>query len=341
MTAAIILAKWVMIEVLRKTLDEAGIRSQALKSGVLVISEAGERYRFRVVQRQRPPRPSDIPALKPKATIADPSLLLSSYVSESSGRALTDADWSWADACGNWDIRAPGLRLQRRVQSSPPEMAHTPIPKAGRGLAVLRWLIQLPDASVSPTELAARANISQPGVSKVLKRLEREELIEHPSRFEWRVHREQILEQFLESYRGPRGEAEYFYSLDSPNDAAAKLFQTLDKHETVFVSGDVAADLLAPYRRPETLVVYRTSVWKKMRCDWVKASSRNDANIVVISSRDDSVFAVPRQRDFKQTTLVTVDATQVIWDLVNEGGDDRIEAAEVLKQWLLSNLLDD
>lgn len=339
-TSDLIMHQKLMIAELLREFASERIPAKKAKAG-LRIGEGKYSQPFAVLEKDRAPRPSEVETLDvAKEDLARNGypLLVARYVAKGAGITLTERGWSWADTCGNWDIRAPGLRLQRRIVSEPPATPNRPdLPGSGRGLALVRWLVHLPNDGVSATNLAAHAGVSQPRASQVLKRLVDLELVEHPSRFEWTVHRERVLERFLDDYRGPQATAQFYYSLKSPNEAAAELFASLGKMDGAFVSGDVAADLLAPHKSPERLLVYQMAPWKALPKGWVEAAGPEDSNITVANPRDDSVATVVLEREFKGQTIKLADPTQVLWDLQQAGGDDRLDAAEKLKTWILEN----
>lgn len=316
-----------------------GIRAKMSSKAVLEVSEAGQRHVFSISERIRAPRPSEIHALeseRKRLSAKGQPVLVARYISESTGLALIKQGWVWADTCGNWDIRAPGLRLQRRVVSSPPKIKESSLPAGGRGLALVRFLIHEPDQNISATDLARQAGVSQPRASQILKELVELGFVNHPTRFEWEVDRGALLEHFVTEYPGPKGNVQYFYTLKSPNEAAVDLAVAVGKKAGALVSGDVAADLLAAHRNPSHLLVYRTTPWRKIPSDWVEAAGRDDANIRVVSADDKSIGALILTREFKGTNILLADPTQVLWDLHHCGGDDRLDTAEVLKKWILN-----
>jgi len=53
------------------------------------------------------------------AEVGEPMLVVP-FVSEPLARTLTSAGWSWADGCGNFDLRAEGVVLRQRSTTSAP-----------------------------------------------------------------------------------------------------------------------------------------------------------------------------------------------------------------------------
>ncbi|HEY8200647.1 MAG TPA: hypothetical protein VII47_04775, partial [Actinomycetota bacterium] len=84
----------------------------AQADAVLELSAGEMRVRFAVEERRRAPYPNEIPQLSAQraelSRLGQP-LVVVPFVSETLGPALAEAGWSWADACGNFDLRAPAL----------------------------------------------------------------------------------------------------------------------------------------------------------------------------------------------------------------------------------------
>ena len=69
----------------------------------------------------------------------------------------------------------------------------------------------------------------------------------------------------------------------------------------------------------------------------VRAQGRSDANVIVRQPADTSVFPVPDLVvDVDGVEVSLADPTQMIWDLHDLGGHDRLEAAGVMREWLLN-----
>jgi hypothetical protein len=104
-------------------------------------------------------------------------------------------------------------------------------------------------------------------------------------------------------------------------------------------SADVGPDLVAPFRAPTILVVYARGPVDLDLSGLVAAGGRGDSNVVVRSPSDSSVFGSDDLTTISlidETPVRLADPTQMIWDLGQLGGEDRMEAAEVLRKWLLT-----
>ena len=272
------------------------------------------------------------------------------FVPATAEEMLRTAGWSWSDDAGNFDLRAPGMLLRQRV-STEPMVATTAskLPQGSGSLAIIRALIGFSDPETEEPgvgSLATQAGVSQPRASQVLNQLHELELVRRVGRGRWKPDRPALLDRFLADYRGPGGTESYCYSLDPLHVVAAQL-TALPRHassgnsrsEALVVSADVGPDLIAAWRRPTALVVYVRGYLPGFHTtDLVPAQGRDDANVIIRFPRDTSMFPTPELVGTVDDTEVQLaDPTQMIWDLHNLGGQDRIEAAEGLREWLLTH----
>jgi len=341
----------VLIDVV-SSLREAGVSVRQLKAprtggavadAILAIEVNGVRARFAAEVKSRAPYPGELRGIDHKrATLASHGvpLLVVPFVSEPAGAALTAAGWSWGDEHGDFDLRAEGLVLRQRRTSSPPARRQRTLPHGTGSYAVIRTLIGLHadvEVSVGATSLANRAEVSQPRASQVLRHLHGLGLVDSAGRGRWQPRREDLLDRFLTEYEGPGGSEQHFYSLDPLAEVAGRLARTPAGEHDLAVSADVGPDLIRPWRRPSTLIVYTNRSLDADVLRSVEATGKTDANVIVRMPTDQSVF--PRQQiagDFKGASIPLADPVQMIWDLQDLGGADRAEAAGKLRQWLLA-----
>jgi len=288
--------------------------------------------------RRRAPYPGEIASLeqlRSEITADGIPTLVAPYISDETGRGLTNAGWCWADAQGNADLRAPGLRIQRRTTNRPPMDMDDRLPSGVGSLSIIRALINAGECP-GPTQLARAVGVTQPRASQVLDRLTRSGLVDREDRTTWTVHRAALLDAFLSQYRGPGGSERRHYTLGSLEDAAHDLAEASRRAtgDVLSLSGDVAADRISPWRRPTTLLVYAATPFPTSTLDMVEALGSHDANVVIRYPDDRSLFALDPIGTGNALRLA--DPTQVIWDLVDLGGSDRREAADKVAAWLLS-----
>jgi hypothetical protein len=309
---------------------------------VLDVSVDDRKVRFVVEAKRRTPYPHELDRLQPawwKLRRVGQPLLVVPFVSEALGSALARADWSWADAQGNFDLRAPDLWLRQRRTFTTPAPKRKSLPRGSGSFAVIRALMHFgdhEDEEPGATSLAAQAGVSQPRVSQVLQRLHELKLVERIGHGRWRPDREALLDRFLAEYPGPGGSEQYFYGLESPTDIAIQASQASTLRHPIAVSADVGPDLIVPWRRPSVAILYVNDLIDAARLGLVEAQGKHDANIIVRNPEDRSVFPKPALiAAVRDIDMSLADPTQQIWDLQDLGGADRIEAAGRLREWLL------
>jgi len=309
---------------------------------ILEIEFKGDPHRFVVEAKNRAPYPSELDLLEPTfehAAMFGSPLLAAPYVSEGLGRALAERGWSWSDDAGNYELIGDRFHLARRTAAQEPrKMRHERlIPQGPGALAIIRFLIvRGGESNFGPTELANIAGVSQPRASQVLARLREIGLIKETRKDRHEPNREELLDAFLNEYRGPGGSEYPLYSLDPPQQTAER-FSSVTGKTLVAISADVGPDLVAPWRTPTHLVVYVDRPISTKAHGLTPARDRGDANVLLRVPDDTSVFAKwhPISAGLNGAELRLADPVQMIWDLHDLGGDDRIEAAGQLKSWIL------
>jgi hypothetical protein len=323
----------------RDVATAAGARSARDVDALLDVSVDGRSVRFAVEERARAPYPAEVEELAHRRrqieSVGTP-LLVAPFVSESLGRRLVATGWSWADEVGDFDLRAKGVRLRQRLTSKAPSPKRQSLPRGSGGWAVMRWLILNGDVT-SLTEVARDAQVTQPRVSQVAHQLEQLGLLSRLSRANWTANREELLDRFLMEYPGPGGSEAYLYSLDEPLEVVLRVLSRTPK-PSIVVSADVGADLLAPWRRPTSVVLYTEAPLDLERAlSATQAHGAGDANIIQRVPADRSVFALGTTVEVRSVRVPLADPVQTLWDLHALGGDDRLEAAQKLREWLLNS----
>ncbi len=311
-----------------------------------VGSGRNKRIRFAVEEKARVPYPNELPQLEParkRASSFGHPLLLVPFVSENLASYLNAAEWSWADSRGNFHLSAPeeALLLHQRLSNSPPKRVARGLPQGSGALGIIRALIRFPDGEeedVGVTGLAAQAGVSQPRASQVIGQLHGLKLVTKSPRGRWVPRRGQLLDRFLADYRGPGGSEQHLYSLDEPIDVAIRVAGLSSQRHPIAVSADVGPDLLVPWRRPSMLIVYAMAELPLATLHLTGAQGRHDANVLVRRPADTSVFRDSELvADVRGVKVPLVDESQLIWDLLDLGGGDRLEAAGRLREWLLNH----
>jgi len=314
--------------------EDAGV------DAVLDVAVGDRSVRFAVQAKSRAPYPHEVERLHRswrELELRGHPLLVAPFISESLGIILIRGGWSWADAQGNFDLRAPGLVARQRRASTAPAPKRRSLPRGSGSYAVIRALINSGEnEEPGATALAAQAGISQPRASQVLHHLHDLKLVDISGHGRWDPNREALIDRFLAEYPGPGGSEHYYYTLDSPVDVAVGAGRASTPGRPIVVSADVGPDLIVPWRRPSLVILYARHAIDPSDFGLTDAQGRHDANVIVRTPEDRSVFPVPALVSQIQGNEVPLaDPLQQIWDLQDLGGADRIEAAGRLREWLL------
>ncbi len=309
---------------------------------ILEVKTGDRGARFAVQAKSRAPYPHELERLKQSwhglAAHGHP-LIVAPYISEPLGSILTRDGWSWADAQGDFDLRAPGLLFRQRRTSTPPAPKRMTLPRGSGSFAVVRALVGFSgeeDEEPGATALAAQAGVSQPRASQILHRLHELELVDRSGHGRWEPRREALLDRFLAEYPGPGGSEQYYYSLDSPLDVAVRASPAGTHSRPIVASADVGPDLILAWRRPSLAILYAKHAIDPSGLGLTQAQGRHDANVIMRTPQDQSVFPIPvLVAQVQGRDVLLADPLQQIWDLQDLGGADRIEAAGRLRQWLL------
>ncbi len=287
---------------------------------------------------ERAPYPAQVPRFNTRRTSLKEHgtpTLVAPYISDGLGKALVEAGWSWADGQGNFDIRAGTFRLRQRLPGSGKPSRSRRLPAGSGGLAIVRMLIHGVGPPYNMTEVAREAGVTQPRASQVFNSLMQLGLADRVNG-EWSVDRGALLDAFLEEYRGPGGHEHHLYGLDSAPDIAVLLTEIAP--DGLLVSADLAADALAPWRTPTRLVLYANRMITLDSVNLVLADGEADSNVILRIPKDKSLFRVPSVgADVLGGRVCLVHPSQVLWDLLQLGGEDRAEAGERLRTWILGH----
>jgi hypothetical protein len=316
--------------------------ADARVDSILDVTAEDRSARFAVQAKNRAPYPHEVERLQrswDELALAGHPLMVAPFVSEALGSILTRDGWSWADAQGNFDLRAPGLILRQRRTSTAPVPTRRSLPRGSGSYAVIRALVAFSggeDEGPGATALAAQAGISQPRASQILHHLDELQLVHISGHGRWEPDREALLDRFLAEYPGPGGSEQYYYTLGSPGDVAIRAGRVGTPARPIVVSADVGPDLIVPWRRASLVILYARHAIDPSDLGLTDALGRHDANVIMRNPEDRSIFPTPALLgDVQGNEVPLADPLQQIWDLQNLGGADRIEAAGRLREWLL------
>lgn len=313
---------------------------------LLEIVIEGRLHPLAIEAKKRAPYPGELArlfALRDHLGQWGTPTLVAPRIPESVGNQIVPLGWSWADEEGHYDLcLAPGVRLSRRQAAQRPNKASSrrSLPQGRGGIAIIRLLLSAPeDVFLRTSDLAAAARVTDARASQVVHKLQETRLVEKTGDG-WNAARDELLEAFLTEYRGPGGTEALFYSLDDPRDAAVEVINRVTsstyEHAPIAISADVGPDLIAPWRTPSKVVAYVNEHVNVDLTGLTEASDRASANLLIRFPADGSVFPSHPElaADLKGVSIPLADASQMIWDLYDLGGEDRAEAARYLGEWL-------
>lgn len=199
-------------------------------------------------------------------------------------------------------------------------------------LALVRRLLLA--APAPQTRLAALAGVSQARVSQVFDRLQRERLVRH-TRNGWEpTDWDALCDWWLDNYPGPGGVTTWWSSLEPPRAQALATVRTVGHATTPVVSGDVGADLIAPWRQPALAIVYAHR-GVDLAASLAPLPSAEGATLALVVPEDRSLWPPqPITRTSDGTQLAVADGLQILYDLHRSPGTDAPEAAARWRAYL-------
>lgn len=335
---------------------EAGVQLSAGDAGHVdfwVSDDSGNRRAHAEVKTwSQPVGPAQVRRLRESVRAGEHLVLIAPVVSAATQDALAAEGWSWI-AIPRDGTRATGLlRIpgweaivighDQQPASAVPQARTGRIPW-GRFTAIRNLLTRV--GSWSQTELAHASSISQPRASQILSELIRDGLVErfrhHPGdqHRRWQVTSwDDLLDRWLETYPSPGGVTTYWFGLDAISEQASQVVEALraehqDHHTPPVVSGDAAAEFIAPCRRPQRAVVY--SRWgADLNSAGLTPVGPDEATLEFTVPEDGSIWPRldPRTVDLSlKAPFRIADPIQVIWDLQQAPGMDGEQAANAVR----------
>lgn len=208
-----------------------------------------------------------------------------------------------------------------------------PVPRrrgpASRGATTLVRRLLLPGADTTQRGLAALSGVSQPRVSQVFRMLSAAGLIRRTGSGWTATDWDALCDWWLAHYPGPGGLTTWWAGVGTPGELAVTTLSVLPAGAVPVVSGDVAADLIAPWRRPALTVVYARRGVDLVDAGLVPLPSPEGALLAFTVPEDVGVWPPePTVRTWRATDVPIADELQILYDLERSPGPDAQEAAD-------------
>jgi hypothetical protein len=313
------------------SLADAAVELMSVDTDRLVLRHAGDVRSFRLHRLARAPRPSEL-----TECLGTNSLLVTPSLTVSAQSRLRELGWSWITDAGQLHLRFPGRAVDTvgddGGRSAPAPAGSARLTARGIGtFAVVRRMLLAPYSR--QVDLATATGLTQPRVSQILSRLANDNVVIRDDGGWMLVDWDDALQAWLSSYSGPRGIVTYWSGLD---DVWSNTLTALDRlSQSAVLSGDVAADLLAPWRQPRLATVYVASMDDLRSTGLVRVAGPNDGTVAVCVPDDRTVWpTTPITRRFRGRSLYVADPVQVLRDVSLIDDNDAQQATQSVVGWV-------
>lgn len=292
---------------------------------------------------KRPPRPSEVRrVIDDGAHESTPILLVANTLSPEVRRILAGAGVSHVtsrhlELFFDTDHIFFSLDEATAPERGTPRTEATWLPWRGRSaFQVVRRIIQR-GLHQPQQQLARDAGVSQPRVSQVVAALDGLDLVDLDNRVVTDL--EALLDAWLTRYPGPGGIETRWFAPELPRAVAAAIEHADRKDVEVLLSGEVAADQLAPLALPTTAVMYASDVLDLTPAGLVRTPDPETAVLTVIAAKDPTVGppmdTEPTEATVAGTTCRLADHLQVLWDVNRSTSIDAPQQTAHLRHRLL------
>lgn len=315
------------------TLEQNGIAVLLIDSEHVRLTDDDHSVVFFVLTVPRLARTHDI-----KTAPEHHALLVAPSITNEALRRARAAGWSVVtdDGAGWLRLGERTLRLHGEHPAQPPKR---PSGRPARSVfSVVRALFALVDEA-RQQEIAEFAHVSQAAVSKTLNRLAERQLVAR-GQHGWQVtDRAGTISWWLAHYRGPGGIETHWFGTDPINEQAYGAYRALDDEQAnPIVSGDVAADLVAPWRAPQ-----RATLYAQRGIDFsavgLTPSDASVSTLTFILPDDPGVWPMSKAPVLVEMRghgdVARANAFQVLYDLSRSPGADAGEALEAWRTWMI------
>jgi hypothetical protein len=315
------------------TLEENGIAVLPVDSEHVRLTNDDQSAIFFVLTIPRTARTHDIKPAPDRRAL----LVAHSITSEALERAWRQG-WSVVTDDGVGRLRLARRRVELGSTDTP-QAAPRPRGRPGRGVfSVVRALFAL-EKGARQDEIAEFAHVGQAAVSKALNRLAERNLVAR-GQDGWEVtDRAGAVAWWLAHYPGPGGIETHWFGVDSINEQAYRACEALGREQAnPVVSGDVAADLVAPWRTPRRATLYAKR-GTDLSAIGLTPSDASASTLTLVLPDDPGVWPISKRPVLIEMqghgSVARANAFQVLYDLSHSPGPDAGEALQAWRTWMI------
>jgi hypothetical protein len=255
-------------------LVDAGVEMVSVDARHIEVHHGRDTARLLLKSYSHPITPSDAARIFERHR--EPGVVVVPTATTQVRRAVEQAGWSWlvmgpGGVHGTLRLAGSDVRIGDETSEEHPPRRRKSGPVPWGSLTVMRCLIEQP--TVTQQALATMARVSQPRVSQTLTTLAEQNLVRRVDRRWAPSDLDGLLRLWLETYPGPGGISTHWFGLDPPTSQAHAVMGLLSETKATkrgarrergaaageplaLLSGDVAADLIAPWRSPTRATIY-------------------------------------------------------------------------------------
>lgn len=198
-----------------------------------------------------------------------------------------------------------------------------------------RWalmrVLTMSSRPMSQTQLARAAGVTQPAVSQAMPRLG--ELVERDARGWFAADRVTMWDAFMDAYPGPGGVSTFWFSMDPVVDQARTAANAARREGVAaLISGDAAADRVAPWRVPSRAVLHADTAADLAAAGFAEASA-STASLEYVVAQDPTISATAK---FRGAPAKITDPLIAAWHVARTGSSDADEAIRLLRESALA-----
>lgn len=210
----------------------------------------------------------------------------------------------------------------------------------GAGTAAVVRVLIAADDPLTGVSIASTVGVTQPRASQVLTQLAALDAVTATSDG-YVGDPANLLDLYRRRTRPHLAEPEsYWYSTRPPTEQATRMLDLARTSGThIAFSADLAPDLIAPWRHPTTAIAYVDGMVAPAEAGFVPAEGRADASVILRRTDDDRLLSSAPPWANEAEGVPLADPCQQWWDLLDLGGEDRVEAADRLRSAILDHSL--